>query len=114
MPFLIRALGMRRLVRKERADWVVDLIAKQDPGLMVTAWREAMSFDSRRRLGEIRCPTLVVAGSADDAVPLHHARMLHDGIAESELVVIEGGDHALVWARPDDLVRVIDEFLRPR
>jgi 3-oxoadipate enol-lactonase len=124
VPFLIRSLGMRRFaslvismglkqVRKERADRVVGLIAEQDAGLMVTAWREAMTFDSRRRLGEIRCPTLVVGGSVDDAVPLHHARMLHDGIAESELVVIEGADHALVWARPDDLVRVVEAFLRP-
>ena len=30
---------------------------------MVSAWRETMAFDSRRRLAEIGCPTLVVAAS---------------------------------------------------
>jgi 3-oxoadipate enol-lactonase len=71
----------------------------------------AMAFDSRRRLAEIKCPTLVVAASRDESVPLHHAKMLHDGITGSKLVIIDGADHALIWARANELVRVIDEFL---
>jgi 3-oxoadipate enol-lactonase len=121
-PWLIRLLGMRRFARlvmspgltqlgKERSDWVIGLIADQDPQLMVAAWRAAMAFDSRRRLSEIGCPTLIIAGADDMAVPLHHAKMLHDGIAGSRLVVIDGGDHALIWARPDALARLVDGFL---
>ncbi len=122
VPLLIGVLGIERFARivisrglrqvgKERADWVVGLIASQDPRLMTAAWRAAMAFDSRRRLVEIQCPTLIVAGSADDAVPLHHAKMLHAGIAGSEVVVIDGADHALIWARPDELVRLTQGFL---
>lgn len=122
VPLLIRMLGMRRFARfvisqglkqvdKQRADWVVDIIADQDRTSMMSAWRETMAFDSRRRLAEIACPTLIIAGSNDQAVPIHHAKMLHDGIAGSRLVVIEGADHALVWARPAELVRVTEEFL---
>jgi pimeloyl-ACP methyl ester carboxylesterase len=40
----------------------------------------------------------VLAGADDTAVPMHHARDLHAGIAGSQLVVLEGGDHALIWA----------------
>jgi len=40
------------------------------------------------------------AESDDEAVPMHQATMLHDGIANSTLVVIDGGDHAPNWARP--------------
>ena len=54
---------------------------------------------------------LVVAASSDEAVPFHHAKMLHDGITGSKLVIIDGADHALIWARPNELVQVIDEFL---
>ena len=78
---------------------------------MVSVWMAAMAFDSRRRLAEIKCPTLVVAASRDESVPLHHSKMLHDGITGSKLVIIDGADHALIWARADELVRVIDEFL---
>jgi len=122
VPVLLTVMGMRPFARllasqglkqvgKERAGWVVNLIADQDRDLMVSAWKAAMAFDSRRRLSEITCPTLIVAGSDDTAVPPHHATMLHEGIRGSRLVTIDGGDHALIWARPADLVRAVDEFL---
>jgi 3-oxoadipate enol-lactonase len=122
VPLLINVLGMRRFatlvlargltrVENRRAEWVVGRIADQDRKAMVRAWKDGMAFDSRRRLGEIRCPTLVVAGSRDQAVPLHHARMLHQGIVGSRLVIIDGADHALIWERPHELARVTEEFL---
>jgi pimeloyl-ACP methyl ester carboxylesterase len=86
-------------------------MAHQDRELMVSAWKETMAFDSRQRLAEIGCPTLVVAGSDDQAVPMHHAHMLHDGIRGSKLVVIDGGRHTLIWTHPDEFVRVTKEFL---
>lgn len=70
-----------------------------------------MAFDSRQRLAEIACPTLVIAGSQDRAVPMHHARMLNEGIRGSQLVVIEGAGHILIWTHPDELVRVTEDFL---
>jgi 3-oxoadipate enol-lactonase len=122
VPLLLRVLGTRGLARlvvsqaakqlgKERADWLARLMADQDRKLMVSAWRETMAFDSRRRLAEIACPTLVVAASNDQAVPIHHARMLHDGIPGSQLVIIDGADHALIWTHPDEFLRVTEEFL---
>ena len=98
-------------VSKDRADWVLGFIADQDRQRMVSAWREAMAFDSRPRLAEIKCPTLVIAASNDRAVPFHHAKMLHDSIEGSQLVVIEGTDHALIWERPEEFVQVTEEFL---
>jgi len=121
-PLLLRILGSRRFAElvisqgmkqmdKERADWLTDLLATQDTGLMVSAWKETMAFDSRRRLSEIKCPTLIVAGSSDDAVPIHHARMLHEGIPGSHLVIVDGADHTLIWTKSDELLRATDEFL---
>jgi pimeloyl-ACP methyl ester carboxylesterase len=122
LPLLVHVLGMRLLAKlvvsqgtkqlgKERAHWLAGLIADQDRKLMVSAWRETMAFDSRRRLAEIACPTIVLAASDDRAVPIHHAKMLHDGITGSQLVIIDGADHALIWTHADDLLRVTDEFL---
>jgi pimeloyl-ACP methyl ester carboxylesterase len=121
-PLLVRLLGMKHFanlviglgtkqVAPERAAWVKSLIARQDENRAIGAWREAMAFDGRLRLGAIRCPTLIVAGSADEAVPMHHARELNAGIAGSRLVIIDGADHALVWARPEALVGAVNEFL---
>ena len=122
VPLLVHILGMRRFAKlvfsqgltqigKERADWLAGVMADQDGQLMVSAWRAAMAFDSRRRLAEIGCPTLIIAGSNDQAVPIHHAKMLHLGITDFQLVVIDGADHALIWTHSDELMRVTDEFL---
>ena len=122
VPVLVQVLGMRRFAKfavsqglkqlgKKRAGWVVGLIADQDLKLIVSAWREAMAFDSRRRLAEIKCPALIIAASNDEGVPIHHAKMLHDGITGSQLVIIDGANHALVRTHPDEFVRVTEEFL---
>ena len=122
-PLLIRLLGMERFAKlavsqgakeltKERSDWLIALMANQNRDLMLLAWNETMAFDSRHRLSEIRCPTLVVAGSNDRAVPLHHAQMLHSGISSSSLVVVEGAGHALIWTHTEDFLRLTESFLR--
>ena len=126
VPLLIRLLGIRLFVKlmilqglkhfpKERAAWVADLIARtwgeSDPKSIALAWKEAMAFDSRSRLREIKCPTLIIAGSDDNGVPMHHAKMLHDGIGGSKLAVIAGADHALLWTRPDQWLKEVGEFL---
>ena len=121
-PVLVRALGMPHFARfvmalgvkhlsAERSAWITGLIGRQDTTLMIAAWRAAMAFDSRARLGEIASPTLVLAGAADKGVPMHHARQLHEGIAHSRLVVIDGGDHALIWAMPDAFADAVASFL---
>lgn len=119
---LIQVLGMKRFAKfvvsqamkqldTERAAWAAGVIADQDGRLMVPALRGLVAFDSRRRLAEIRCPTLVVAGSNDEAVPIHHANMLHTGIPGSQVAIIEGADHALIWTHSYEFVRAVDEFL---
>jgi 3-oxoadipate enol-lactonase len=119
-PLLVRVLGMRRFAKlvisgaklgKEPADWLAGLIADQDRKLMLSAWKEMMAFDSRLRLATISCPTLVVAGSNDRGVPIHHAKTLHDGIPDSQLAIVDGADHALIWTHTDELLRVVDGFL---
>jgi 3-oxoadipate enol-lactonase len=121
-PFLVRVLGPRRFAQlgvslgakelsKERAAWLVNLMASQDRTLMIAAWNETMAFDSRRRLAEIMCPTLIVAGSQDQAAPMHHARMLHEGIGGSKLIVIEDAGHTVIWTHSEEFMRVTEEFL---
>jgi pimeloyl-ACP methyl ester carboxylesterase len=122
VPLLLNIIGMKRFaelvvstgvkqVSKERAALVARLIASQDRRVMVSAWRAAMAFDSRPRLAEISCPTLILAGSDDAAVPLHHAHMLRDGIAGAKLVILDGADHALLWARPEQFLAITQGFL---
>ena len=122
IPVLLRILGMRgfakfvslgtRQLGKERSDWLVGLIAAQDIKLMPSVLRETLTrFDSRRRLAEIKCPTLIVVGPADHG-DLRQAKMLHNGITGSRIAAIDGADHALLWAHTDEFVRIVEEFLK--
>jgi len=122
VPALIRILGMNRFAKlvvsqgarelpRDRAEWLASLMASQDRSLMVRAWKEAMLFDGRPRLGEIRCPTLIVAGSSDTAVPMHHATMLAAGIPGSRLVTVGGAGHTLIWTHPEQLLSLVHDFL---
>jgi pimeloyl-ACP methyl ester carboxylesterase len=120
-PPLLRVLGTGGLAKlvvlqatkqlgKERADWLAGLIADQDRKLMASAWRETMAFDSRRRLAEIARSTLVVAASDDRGTnpPRQDAPRRHP---DSQLVIIDGADHALIWTHPDEFLRVTEAFL---
>jgi len=59
----------------------------------LAAIRGLASFDVRSRLGEIRCPTLVVAGDRDTTVPLAAKQQLQRSIAGAELAVVADSGH---------------------
>jgi 3-oxoadipate enol-lactonase len=122
LPWIIRVLGVRRTAAliiaisgtvrvsrmpPETVRWLREMMASNDTAKMVAATRAMLAFDSRGHLGEIQTPTLVIAGSQDTAVPMHHARMLANGIKGAQLRVVEGAGHALIWAHPDDLARSV-------
>jgi pimeloyl-ACP methyl ester carboxylesterase len=55
--------------------------------------RGLASFDVRRRLGDVRCPTLVVTGDRDTTVPLASKRLLQQSIPGAELIVVDDSGH---------------------
>ena len=69
-------------------------------------------FDYRPGLANVRRPTLVVVGECDRTTTLRAARVLHEGIAGSELVVVPGTGH---MSFVEDQARYLDAvrtFLR--
>ena len=62
------------------------------------------------RLGEIHCPTLIVAGREDRLRSLEEAEELHAGIAGSQLVVLDAG-HMIPLENPAALSAAMLEFL---
>jgi 3-oxoadipate enol-lactonase len=69
--------------------------------------------DLTGRLGEINCPTLILHGTADPAIPMERAEAVRDGVSGSAtLVKVEGGTHASNLSHPDQVNAAILEFLR--
>lgn len=66
------------------------------------------------RLGEIRCPTLIVAGGQDKLRSLAEARELHQGITGSDFTVIDGTGHMIPMETPAQLAEAIVPWLTDR
>ena len=62
------------------------------------------------RLGEIRVPTLVTSGEYDEATPAI-SQTVHRGIPASELVIFTDCSHTAFVEKPDDYMRVFDDFV---
>jgi pimeloyl-ACP methyl ester carboxylesterase len=87
-------------------------VARADPH----AYRKAMLslglFDSRKRLGEIKAPTLVVTGADDSTVSPARQRLLVDGIPGARQVVIAQAGHAVSIEQAEIFNRAILDFLK--
>ncbi len=69
--------------------------------------------DFRADLPKIKVPMLVVQGDADRVLPLDKTgKRLPDLINDLQLVVIEGGPHAIPWTHADQVNTALLEFLR--
>jgi 3-oxoadipate enol-lactonase len=69
------------------------LLRQNDPYGYAAACRSLASFDLRDRLGQIRCPTLVLVGDRDQATPPEMARFLATNIQGTVLRIIGPTGH---------------------
>ncbi len=81
----------------------------------VAAWAAQIAagagFDGSARLGEIHAPTLVLHGSADNAVDVRSAALLAERIPGARSQVFEGLGHMFWWDAPELFARTIEDFL---
>ena len=63
------------------------------------------------RLGEIRAPTLVMAGRYDFLFPPEHQAILADRLPNAKLVLIERAGHNPQMERPAEIIRAIRDFM---
>ena len=65
------------------------------------------------RLGEIRVPTLVMAGRDDFLFPPEHQAELAAGIPNAHLRIIDGAGHNSYAERPAEVFRALRDFICP-
>ena len=121
-PWLIRLLSVTQFARlttrmmghltPDQAKLLETMIVSNEKLRMLEATKAMLSFDSRARLGDIRCPTLVIAGANDTAVPLHHAHMLAQAISGAKLHVVPNAGHEMIFMHGTELVDAVEGFLR--
>ncbi len=68
-------------------------------------------YDASPWLGEVKCPTLVVVGRDDRVTPVDQSRRIAELIPNSELVVVDGAGHLILYEKPDLLNSLIENFV---
>jgi proline iminopeptidase len=69
-------------------------------------------WDLTPRLGEISVPTLILVGQDDFVCPPSRARIMHECIPNSELVVLEESGHFAHAEQPEAFFEAVREWLR--
>jgi pimeloyl-ACP methyl ester carboxylesterase len=89
-----------RAMTVENAEWS----SGDDPAL-------ELSTPAAQRLGEVAAPTLVVTAADDIPQMTEIGDLLERGIPGARRAVIADADHVVPWRQPEELTRLIVEFL---
>jgi pimeloyl-ACP methyl ester carboxylesterase len=98
-------------------DFVVEVtraVGGVDPRRYLRTILELDRHSARAILEKVDVPTLVTAGTEDQATPPAVTRELHALIANSEYVEIERGTHYTPLEYPEALNRALEDFFRTR
>jgi pimeloyl-ACP methyl ester carboxylesterase len=68
--------------------------------VIMAQMQACLAHDTSARLAELRMPTLIVHGTADQMIPVENAQVIHDHIPGSRLEIIDGVGHLFFWERP--------------
>lgn len=94
---------------------LIERIRMMGVRLGATAFRQQSMLerqDDSGLLGQIDCPTLIVAASHDRLRSMEEAQVLHKGIAHSEFAVIDNCGHMIPIEAPEALAHVLSVWLK--
>ncbi len=91
-------------------DTFVGRWAQNDPNAYIAATRSMLGWNVMNRLGEIKCPALIISADQDYS-PVAVKEMYVKLMSNAKLAVIPDTHHAVPIEKPDEFNRVLQEFL---
>lgn len=114
MPVIAARIAGNLFPKPEQADLraaAVTSLGGNDKRAYWAAVRALARFDARRRLDEIRCPTLLVAGERDATVPRASLDLLRRQIPHAQVRIVPDSGHATPYDQPLLFNGLLLEFL---
>lgn len=68
-------------------------------------------FNAEDRVGQIKAPTLIMAGDLDEVVPPANAALLAEKISGSQVHIVKGAGHLFFMEQAEEANRVLMDFL---
>lgn len=112
LGFSLARLGLGRKATAENIEYTRAMLVATDPVTARDAVVSLLDFDLTPELGALGVPTLVIVGSADVLTPPREARRMAAAIPGAWLTTVAGGGHMLMLERPDELSRLVLDFVR--
>ncbi|MDR3264299.1 MAG: alpha/beta hydrolase [Clostridiales bacterium] len=69
-----------------------------------------VNFDLTPHLYKISCPTLIIWGENDAETPMYMAKILHENIPDSALIVFENCGHFAYLDEPRKFLKILEAF----
>lgn len=68
-----------------------------------------LAHDTSSRLAQLRMPTLIVHGTADQMIPVQNATVIHNHMPAARLEILEGAGHLFFWELPQHSAELVRE-----
>lgn len=94
-----------------RRETLLGYLRAVDPTVLHRGFAACNGFDATARLGEIACPTLILAGADDRMTPPALADELHAGIATSTLRILTATGHMIPVEQPQATTDAFAAFI---
>ena len=86
-------------------------LLKTPPQVLHGDYSACDAFDVMERLGEVRCPTLTIVGTADMLTPPKYSVYLRDHIPGAELALVDAAGHMVMLEKPEVVTRAVSKFI---
>jgi sigma-B regulation protein RsbQ len=103
---------MGRRDRPELGEELTNSFCRTDPDIARQFARLTFLSDCRGELGKLRVPALILQCQEDVVAPVEVGRYLRERLAGSELREMEATGHCPHLSAPEEVVRLVREYLR--
>lgn len=97
--------------RRDVTDKVRAMLRSTPPQGYIGCCHAIPKINTTERLGELRCPAMVIVGEEDPRTPVAAARTIHEALPSSELVVLKSASHLSNMEQPDAFNSALVRFL---
>jgi pimeloyl-ACP methyl ester carboxylesterase len=94
----------REIYKRSKSDYL-------ETGAMSETFLNIIRENLSRSAAHVTVPALIIWGQEDEITPLHEAERLHYFIKASELKVIAGAGHFVYREKPEEVARLIRDFV---
>jgi pimeloyl-ACP methyl ester carboxylesterase len=115
MSYALRSvadLGLSNRPDEEREAFAQSLEGHVDSDVLLAMWRSIDVTDSRSFLDRVRCPSLVLSGTLNIAIPPEWSRRVAERLPQGRLVEIDGAAAVIPATHADEARAAILELVR--